>query len=152
MESDVLKGLFYISLLCGIVTTVVVSAINVFVMRATPRWLLPCVAGFVTLFAVQINVTNVQDVQEFLLKIVLTMSFSVLFYTYLGKWFIDSLFEWLKTFIFAKLNSLSSQTSQPASSSSQEETSASVPQVPQEKQQDSAADEPLKTTDEENAK
>lgn len=137
MESEVLKGLFYIALLCGVVTTLVVSALNIFIAKAAPRWVLPCVACVVTLVAVQVNLAKIQDVQEFLLKSLLTMSFSVLFYTYLGKWFIDELFNWLKTFIITKLGGLTSNT-ETLPSPSQEKNSSNDAQVPQEKTEDSS--------------
>lgn len=103
MKEISFTDLFFIGLICGMVTTLVVAALGVLNQKFKARITMPIVACVVTFLSVQINVSSIQDIQDFILKVILCMSFSVLFYTYTGKWFIDTFFNWLRDFIVNKL-------------------------------------------------
>jgi len=55
------------------------------------------VALVITLLSTQFAGASAWEYQQIALQIFMTMAFSVLFYNYLGKWFLDSLFENIKS-------------------------------------------------------
>ena len=54
-------------------------------------------ALIITLLSTQFTGASAWEYQQIALQIFMTMAFAVLFYNYLGKWFLDSLFENIKT-------------------------------------------------------
>jgi hypothetical protein len=54
------------------------------------------VSLIITLLSTQFTGASVWEYQQLALQIFMTMAFAVLFYNYLGKWFLDSLFESIK--------------------------------------------------------
>lgn len=99
------KDFLYITLSCGVITTFVVSALNTVQNKVSTNWLVFIIATVVTVSSISLSFSNVQSIQEFVTKLLLTMSFSVLFYNYLGKWFIDTVFLKVKNFITNKFSS-----------------------------------------------
>lgn len=97
------KEFLYVALSSGIITTFAVSAINTVQSKLSANWLVFIVSIIVTIASISLSFTDTKSIQDFIIKIILTMSFSVLFYNYLGKWFLDTLFSKLKTIIKSKL-------------------------------------------------
>lgn len=84
-------------LLSAAITTFIVSAINTVQSKLSSNWLVFIVAFVVTI----LNTTftkgaHFAEWQVILSKLLFTMAFSVLFYNYLGKTFVDDFFAWLR--------------------------------------------------------
>jgi len=99
MEQLFPKELMYTALICGVLTTFVVSAINTIQNKISTNWLVAIVSVLGTFAFLPITFTGGRDIQDFIFKSLLTMSFSILFYNYLGKWFIDTLFKKIKEYL-----------------------------------------------------
>lgn len=80
----------------AVVTTFVVSAFNTVQNKISSNWLVFIVSIVVTILRVSFISGDFAAIQELLFKILLTMSFAILFYNYIGRWFIDTLFARLK--------------------------------------------------------
>jgi hypothetical protein len=92
-------------LIAAAITTLVVSAINTIQSKLTTNWLVFIVSIIITLLNTTfIKGANFSDWQKILSSILFTMAFSILFYNYLGKWFVDRLFEWLKKILTEKFS------------------------------------------------
>lgn len=85
-------------ILKAVVTTFVVSALNTtdYFKGVTNNKLVFFVALFVSLLSIPIVGGNLEYWQGLIYNLLLTMAFSVLFYNYVGKWFVDKFFELLK--------------------------------------------------------
>lgn len=103
MEPVFSKELFYVLLFSSVITTFAVSAINTLQSKLSSNWLVFLVSILVTFTSVTFNFTKVEDVQDFVIKVLLNMSFSILFYNYLGKWFVDTIFIKIKEILSTKL-------------------------------------------------
>jgi len=103
---EFLQGLDWQSLLiASVITTVLVSAINTVNTKIHSNVLVFVVAVIITI----LNTTFVSgagfaDWQKIISSVLFTMAFAVLFYNYLGKWFIDKLFDWLKKILADKFS------------------------------------------------
>lgn len=80
----------------AVATSIVVEALN----RVTPKWLKPelllfLVALILTLLRIplEMSLKELATVQGFLFTLILTISFAILFYVYLGKWTVSSIFD-----------------------------------------------------------
>jgi hypothetical protein len=95
---DFIKSLDWQALLvASIITTFIVSAINTITAKASTNLLVFVVAVIITLLNTTFTAgATFSDWQAILSSILFTMAFAVLFYNFLGKWFVDALFEWLK--------------------------------------------------------
>jgi hypothetical protein len=80
----------------AIATTFVVSAINTVQAKISTNWLVFIVSIVVTLLRTTIETGSIQVYQGLIFKILLTMSFAILFYNYVGKWFVDTIFVKIK--------------------------------------------------------
>lgn len=98
------KEFLYVALSSGIITTFAVSAINTIQAKLSVNWLVFIVSIIVTVASISLSFSDTKSIQDFAIKVILTMSFSVLFYNYLGKWFLDTLFTKLKEIITSKLS------------------------------------------------
>ena len=83
-------------IISAVVTTFVVSALNTIQNKISTNILVFFVAIFVTLLKVPLTGGNIEYWQGMLFQALLTMSFAILFYNYIGKWFVDKLFAKLK--------------------------------------------------------
>ena len=95
---DILKLFDWQSLLiASAITTFAVSAINTIQTKLSTNWLVFVIALVVTVLSTEIvGIKGIENWQKVLVQIILTMSFSVLFYNYLGKLFLDDIFGWIK--------------------------------------------------------
>lgn len=75
------------------VVTFVVSAINTIQNKISANWLVFIVSILVTVLRITLDWSDWQNV---IFQILITMSFAVLFYNYIGKWFVDNLFNKIK--------------------------------------------------------
>lgn len=75
------------------VVTFVVSAINTIQNKISTNWLVFIVSILVTVLRITLDWSDWQNV---IFQILITMSFAVLFYNYIGKWFVDNLFNKIK--------------------------------------------------------
>jgi hypothetical protein len=82
----------------AVVTTFIVSALNTtdYFKQVTNNKLVFFVALLVSLLSIPLIGGNLEYWQGLLYNLLLTMAFSVLFYNYIGKWFVDKFFELLK--------------------------------------------------------
>jgi hypothetical protein len=84
-------------LIASIITTFIVSAINTITAKASTNLLVFVVAVVITLLNTSfVSGASFSDWQAILSSILFTMAFAVLFDNFLGKWFIDAMFGWLK--------------------------------------------------------
>ncbi len=90
-------------LLCAIVTTFIVSAMNTMQTKLSSNWLVFIVSLIVTVLSTTFTAVQFADFQKIGLQLLMTMAFAILFYNYLGKLFIDKLFIWIKKQIDNKL-------------------------------------------------
>lgn len=90
-------------LITATITAFVVSALAT-ITQVSVNKLVFIVALLVTLLSTQFEGACAWDWQKLALQILMTMAFAVLFYNYIGKWFIDDLFAWLKKLIGDKFN------------------------------------------------
>ena len=74
-------------------TTFVVSALNTVQNKVSTNWLVFITSILVTLLRVTFDFTHWQSL---IFQILITMSFAILFYNYVGKWFVDNVFVWIK--------------------------------------------------------
>ena len=87
-----------ILLFVAVVTSVVVEGLKTWTPEFIGgKFLLPVVAFAVTILRIPFEHSGFAEWQTFLLNILFTMSFSVLFYTYLGEWTVSKLFAFIKT-------------------------------------------------------
>ena len=82
----------------AVVTSLFTEATKTF----TPDWLkgklaLPIIAMVVTVLRIPFETANFMEWQTLGLNLIVTMSFAILFYTYLGEWTVTKLFGWLKS-------------------------------------------------------
>lgn len=94
-----LAGLFnWEVIIKAVVTTFVVSALNTtdYFKKVTNNKLVFFIAFFVSLLSITITGGDFGYWQGLIYNLVLTMAFSILFYNYIGKWFVDKFFEMLK--------------------------------------------------------
>lgn len=75
------------------VVTFVVSAINTIQNKVSTNWLVFIVSILVTVLRITLDWSDWQNV---IFQILITMSFAVLFYNYIGRWFVDNLFNKIK--------------------------------------------------------
>lgn len=82
----------------AVVTTFIVSALNTtdYFKNVTNNKLVFFVALLVSALSIPIIGGNLEYWQGLIYNLLLTMAFSVLFYNYIGKWFVDKFFEVLK--------------------------------------------------------
>ena len=80
-------------LISAIITTFVVSAINTLQNKLSTNWLVFIVSIVITVLEVEFDFS---DWQGFFLQVFVLMSFAILFYNYIGKWFVDRVFSKLK--------------------------------------------------------
>ena len=80
-------------IISAIVATFVVSAINTIQNKISTNWLVFVVSIIITVLRITLNWSDWQNV---IFQILITMSFAILFYNYIGKWFIDNLFNKIK--------------------------------------------------------
>ena len=82
----------------AVVTTFIVSALNTtdYFKSVTNNKLVFFVALLVSILSVTIEGGDLAYWQGMIYNLLLTMAFSVLFYNYIGKWFVDKFFELLK--------------------------------------------------------
>ena len=83
-------------ILSAVVATFVVSAINTIQNKLSTNVLVFIASLVITLLRVPLTGGNLEYWQGLLFQILLTMSFAILFYNYIGKWFVGRLFEKLK--------------------------------------------------------
>lgn len=93
----------------AVITTFVVSAINVIQTRAdgtntiAGKWLTAIVAILITLLQTTfIKGMSLGQWQQIITNILLTTAFAILFWTFLGQFTVDRLFGWLKKKIVEK--------------------------------------------------
>ena len=84
------------TIIYAVITTFFVSALNTVQNKVSTNWLVFLVSLFVTLLSITFGGSGLQYWQAVILQIIVTMSFSILFYNYIGKWFIDRFFQFLK--------------------------------------------------------
>ena len=86
-------------------TLLIVAIISSFVVEAfnliTPKWLTSksiifVVSLVVTLLRLPFQFETLGDYQHFGITLLFTMAFAILFYTYLGKWTVEKLFNLIK--------------------------------------------------------
>lgn len=92
-------------LIVAAITTFLVSAINTIQSKISTNWLVFIVSILITL----LNTTFVvgacfSDWQKLISEVLTTMAFAVLFYNYIGKWFVDQFFEWIKKTLTDRFN------------------------------------------------
>ena len=82
----------------AVATTFIVSALNTtdYFKSVTNNKLVFFVALLVSILSVTIEGGDLAYWQGMIYNLLLTMAFSVLFYNYIGKWFVDKFFELLK--------------------------------------------------------
>ena len=90
-------------MLCAVVTTFIVSAVNTTQAKLSSNWLVFIVSLIVTVLSTTFTATLFSDFQRIGLQLLMTMAFAILFYNYLGKLFVDKLFVWIKKQIDNKL-------------------------------------------------
>ena len=93
---ELLKYLSFELIFSAIVVTFVVSAFNTVQNKITANTLVFVVSILITLLRVPLTGGDLAYWQGLLFQILLTMSFAILFYNYIGKWFVDKLFIKLK--------------------------------------------------------
>lgn len=82
----------------AVVTSLITEAVKTF----TPYWLkgklaLPLTALIVTVLRIPFETANFAEWQTLGLNLIFTMSFAILFYTYLGEWTVTKLFGYIKS-------------------------------------------------------
>lgn len=82
----------------AVVVTFIVSALNTtdYFKNVTNNKLVFFVALLVSALSIPLIGGNLEYWQQLIYNLLLTMAFSVLFYNYIGKWFVDKFFELLK--------------------------------------------------------
>jgi hypothetical protein len=117
---ELFKSLNWGSLIvAGVITTFVVSAINTLNLKVSSNKLVFFISVLITLLSTTFlpssyleegQVFNIPIIltiaQKIILSILVTMSFSILFYNYLGKLFLDRLFDSIKRKILEKFPGL----------------------------------------------
>ena len=92
----------------AVITTVIVSAIQIIMgsSKVHGNWVLLIVSTLVTLLQVTfVKGMSINQWQDFFTSILLNTAFAVLFYQYLGQFFVDKLFVYLKKLIGDKFGS-----------------------------------------------
>lgn len=80
-------------IISAVAVTFIVSALNTVQNKITTNWLVFIVSILVTVLRVNFNFP---DWQNLIFQLLITMSFAILFYNYIGKWFVDNVFLWIK--------------------------------------------------------
>lgn len=80
-------------IISAMAVTFIVSALNTVQNKITTNWLVFIVSILVTVLRVNFNFP---DWQNLTFQLLITMSFAILFYNYIGKWFVDNVFLWIK--------------------------------------------------------
>jgi hypothetical protein len=93
---ELLKYISFELIFSAIVVTFVVSALNTVQTKLTTNLLVFIVSLLITLLRVPLTGGDLAYWQGLLFQILLTMSFAILFYNYVGKWFVDSIFVKIK--------------------------------------------------------
>ena len=93
---ELLKYISFELIFSAIVVTFVVSALNTVQTKLTTNLLVFIVSLLITLLRVTLTGGDLAYWQGLLFQILLTMSFAILFYNYVGKWFVDSIFVKIK--------------------------------------------------------
>lgn len=96
MEQLLFSFITWNTIVYAIITTFFVSALNTVQNKVSTNWLVFLVSLFVTLLSITFSGSGLQYWQSVMLQIMVTMSFSIMFYNYVGKWFIDRFFQFLK--------------------------------------------------------
>ena len=90
-------------LIASVIATFLVSALNTLQLKVSSNILVFIVSVVITLLNTTfIKGASFSEWQNILSSVLFTMAFSVLFYNYLGKWFVDNLFDWLKKVLIDK--------------------------------------------------
>lgn len=86
----------------AVATTFIVSALNTveIFQKIHNNVLVFVVALLVSFLSIPLIGGNLEYWQGLIYSLLLTMAFSVLFYNYIGKWFLDKFFEILKEKLF----------------------------------------------------
>ena len=93
---ELLKYLSFELIFSALVVTFVVSALNTVQNKLSTNVLVFIISLLVTLLRVPLTGGDLAYWQGLLFQILLTMSFAILFYNYIGKWFVDSIFVKIK--------------------------------------------------------
>jgi len=98
-------GIDFVTVLAAaLITTLIVSAINVVENQVPNKALVALVAAVVTLLSTTfVPGADFAHWQRLVLQMIVTIAFAILFYTYLGGTFIDRLFRFVKNYINQKL-------------------------------------------------
>lgn len=80
-------------IISAVAVTFIVSALNTIQNKITTNWLVFIVSIVVTVLRVTFDLS---DWQTLAFQVLITMSFAILFYNYIGKWFVDNVFLWVK--------------------------------------------------------
>ena len=104
--SDQLQSLVVVS----VITTFIVSAVNLLEIRLRGHWLLALVALVVTLLKTTfLPGMGFSDWQVLITNFLLTIAFAILFWNYVGQYTVDPFFQWLKKKITDKFSPPTSQ-------------------------------------------
>lgn len=88
---------FSVLFLAGVVTTFIVSAINVSTNKVPSKILVAVTALIVTILVTTFSPSkNFADIQKMILQMLITMSFSISLYHWGGEWLIGKIFGWVK--------------------------------------------------------
>jgi len=80
-------------IISAMAVTFIVSALNTVQNKITTNWLVFIISIIVTVLRVNFEFP---DWQNLIFQLLITMSFAILFYNYIGKWFVDNVFLWIK--------------------------------------------------------
>lgn len=80
-------------IISAMAVTFIVSALNTVQNKITTNWLVFIISIIVTVLRVNFEFP---DWQNLIFQLLITMSFAILFYNYIGKWFVDNVFVWIK--------------------------------------------------------
>lgn len=80
-------------IISAMAVTFIVSALNTVQNKITTNWLVFVISILVTLLRVTFDFSQWQTL---VFQVLITMSFAILFYNYIGKWFVDNVFVWIK--------------------------------------------------------
>jgi len=94
----------------ALITSFVTEAINQITPKTVPsKLILPMIAFVITLLRLPLEFKALSDWQNFMLNVISTIAFAILFYEYLGKYSVQAIFNLLKR----KVDTESNDNNQP---------------------------------------